>query len=61
VPPERGNWREFYRILRHGIESDSTASRIPMPMPVPAREARAVIRLIEAARESSASGSRLQL
>jgi scyllo-inositol 2-dehydrogenase (NADP+) len=65
VRPERGNWREFYRILRHRIESDAMASRLPapaqVPVPVPARDARAVIRLIETARESSASGRRLRL
>ena len=64
VRPERGNWCEFYRILRHRIESDAaspTPVLVPVPVPVPAREARTVIRLIEAARESSASGRRLRL
>jgi len=69
VRPERGNWREFYRILRHRIESDAFVSPKPAtapvsgaaPVPVPAAEARAVIRLIDAARESSATGRRLLL
>ncbi len=57
VPAERGDWCEFYRMLRHRIESASQASSVP----VPAREARAVIRLIEAARASSIGGCRLRL
>jgi scyllo-inositol 2-dehydrogenase (NADP+) len=63
VQSERGNWCEFYRILRRRIESATTASPMPAvaPVPVPAGEAREVIRLIEAARESSASGRRLRL
>jgi scyllo-inositol 2-dehydrogenase (NADP+) len=59
VQSERGDWCEFYRILRRRIESNGTA--VPAPVPVPAGEARAVIRLIEAARESSATGRRLLL
>jgi scyllo-inositol 2-dehydrogenase (NADP+) len=63
VRPARGNWCEFYRILRHHIESRTTGLPLPapMPVPIPVREARAVIRLIEAARESSAGGRRLHL
>jgi scyllo-inositol 2-dehydrogenase (NADP+) len=63
VPAERGNWCEFYRILRRRIEAvpEPVPVPLPVPVPVPAREARAVIRLIEAARESSATGRRLLL
>jgi scyllo-inositol 2-dehydrogenase (NADP+) len=67
VPPERGDWCEFYRILRRRIETEATSASkhapapVAAPVPVPAREARAVIRLIEAARESSATGRRLSL
>jgi scyllo-inositol 2-dehydrogenase (NADP+) len=59
VRPERGEWCEFYRILRQRIESDAMQSLLPVP--VPAREARDVIRLIEATRESSATGRRVRL
>ena len=59
VRPERGNWCEFYRQLRHCIEPDAGTS--PVAVPVPAREGATVIALIEAARESSASGQRLRL
>jgi scyllo-inositol 2-dehydrogenase (NADP+) len=59
VRPERGSWCEFYRILRQRLESGATQSLLPVP--VPAREAGAVIALIEAARESSATGCRLRL
>jgi scyllo-inositol 2-dehydrogenase (NADP+) len=57
VQAERGNWSEFYRILRHRLESDPGTSQLP----VPAGEAAAVIRLIEAARASSATGCRQTL
>jgi scyllo-inositol 2-dehydrogenase (NADP+) len=61
VRAERGSWCEFYRMLRDRIESNAPASPMRMAIPVPAHEARAVIRLIEAARESSAGGCRLRL
>jgi scyllo-inositol 2-dehydrogenase (NADP+) len=70
VTPERGDWCEFYRILRRRIESGTASPMamatpvpvaVPVPVPVPALEAREVIRLIEAARESSVSGRRLRL
>jgi scyllo-inositol 2-dehydrogenase (NADP+) len=54
VPPERGNWQQFYRQL---IDSILTGQ----PLPVEAGDAVTVLEIIEAARCSSAQGGRLQL
>lgn len=54
VPAERGDWCAFYRAMRASIEQGTE-------VPVPAQQARRVIRLIEAAWESSASGCRVEL
>lgn len=54
LPAERGDWCAFYRALRASIEQDSD-------VPVPALQARRVIQLIEAARQSSATGRRVDL
>jgi scyllo-inositol 2-dehydrogenase (NADP+) len=54
VPSERGNWLDFYRRLRACVESGA-------PPPVQAAEAREGLRIIEAARQSSESGQRIQL
>ena len=49
VPSERGRWTDFYSQVRACIETGA-------PPPVAATEAREVIRMIEAALESSAKG-----
>lgn len=54
LQPERGDWCAFYRAMRASIEAGTD-------VPVPAQQARRVIRIIDAARESSATGCRIDL
>jgi len=54
VPSERGNWLGFYTGLRACVERGA-------PPPVLAADAREGLRIIEAARQSSESGMRIQL
>jgi scyllo-inositol 2-dehydrogenase (NADP+) len=54
VASERGQWTEFYSHVRKCIEHHA-------PPPVPALEARDVIRVIEAAMDSSERGVRVRL
>jgi scyllo-inositol 2-dehydrogenase (NADP+) len=54
VTAERGRWLSFYEGVRSAIEGD-------LPMPVPAEQAYATIRIIEAALTSSAMGCRIDL
>jgi predicted dehydrogenase len=54
VASERGRWTEFYSQVRDCIERG-------LPPPVPALEARDVIRVIEAAIDSSERGVRVGL
>ena len=54
VQPERGEWCAFYRAMVASIEHGTD-------VPVPGPQARRVIQLIEAARESSESGCRIDL
>jgi scyllo-inositol 2-dehydrogenase (NADP+) len=51
---EHGRWVDFYRAIRASVETGSAA-------PVPAQSARDVLRIIEAARESSARGARVMI
>ncbi len=54
IASERGQWTEFYAQVRTCIEQDAAP-------PVSATDGREVIRMIEAAMESSASGRRVEL
>ncbi len=54
VPMERGGWLEFYRLLRLCIETGS-------PPPVLPEDARRVLQVMEAARHSTHSGTRLSM
>jgi scyllo-inositol 2-dehydrogenase (NADP+) len=54
VPSERGRWTDFYSQVRACIETGA-------PPPVAATEAREVIRMIEAAIESSVKGTRVRV
>jgi scyllo-inositol 2-dehydrogenase (NADP+) len=54
VPAEVGRWREFYNSMRRCIEEGAAG-------PVSAYEARRVLMIIEAARRSSADGTRIAL
>jgi scyllo-inositol 2-dehydrogenase (NADP+) len=54
VPSERGRWTDFYAQVRACIETGA-------PPPVAANEARDVIRVIQAALESSDKGIRVQV
>lgn len=54
ITAERGRWTLFYEGVRRAIEDDQ-------PMPVPADQAYATIRIIEAALTSSAMGCRIDL
>jgi scyllo-inositol 2-dehydrogenase (NADP+) len=54
VPAERGCWRAFYDAVRESIETGASP-------PIPAQQALQVLRLIGAARLSSASGRRVAL
>jgi scyllo-inositol 2-dehydrogenase (NADP+) len=54
VTAERGRWVAFYEGVRRAIEEDG-------PVPVPAEQAYATIRIIEAALTSSAMGCRIDL
>jgi scyllo-inositol 2-dehydrogenase (NADP+) len=54
VQSERGRWTEFYTALRSHVERGT-------PLPVDPADAREVLRLIDAARRSAASGSRIRL
>jgi scyllo-inositol 2-dehydrogenase (NADP+) len=56
VPAERGRWREFYQAMRRSIEEGRE-----VPVPVPPREVRRVLQIIEAARLSSAERRRIEL
>ncbi|MET0536301.1 MAG: Gfo/Idh/MocA family oxidoreductase [Steroidobacter sp.] len=54
ISSERGRWLTFYERMRRAIEHDE-------PVPVPAEEACATIRIIEAALTSSSMGCRIDL
>jgi scyllo-inositol 2-dehydrogenase (NADP+) len=54
VAPERGRWTDYYRAVRRAIESGDAP-------PVPAAQARQVLQVIEAARQSSQRGARVWL
>jgi len=54
ITPEQGRWLTFYERMRSAIEHDQ-------PVPVPAEDACATIRIIEAALTSSAMGCRIDL
>ncbi len=54
VAPERGRWTEYYRTVRRAVENAD-------PPPVGAAQARQVLRVIEAARQSSQRGARVWL
>lgn len=60
VRAERGDWCAFYRALRAALEAHAGAG-VGAPVPVSAQSATEVIRLIEAARRSSAEGRRVWL
>lgn len=49
IPTQQGSWRRFYEHLRDAIRTDA-------PPPVTPAEARRVVAVIEAARQSAASG-----
>ncbi|MBS0387235.1 MAG: Gfo/Idh/MocA family oxidoreductase [Proteobacteria bacterium] len=69
VPAVRGRWIEYYRAVRRAIEARRAAAGAstgpPAPIapiaPVEPAAARRVLQVIEAARQSSASGSRVPL
>ncbi len=54
VPAERGNWLLYYQCLQRSIANGEA-------LPVSGSDALAVLSIIEAARRSSASGSRVSL
>ena len=54
VPAERGNWRHFYQQLRASIVNEQ-------PLPVAACDALTALEIIEAARQSSAQGHRINI
>jgi len=54
VAPERGRWTEYYRAVRQAVENADAP-------PVGATQARQVLRVIEAARQSSQRGARVWL
>jgi scyllo-inositol 2-dehydrogenase (NADP+) len=54
VASERGCWLEYYRLMRASIESGG-------PVPVSLEEARETIGILDAARQSSAEGRRIDL
>jgi scyllo-inositol 2-dehydrogenase (NADP+) len=60
VRAERGDWCAFYRALRAALEAHAEG-RPGVAVPVSPRSAAEVIRLIEAARLSSAEGRRIWL
>jgi len=57
VRAERGDWCAFYRALRGCIEKRQGSAAVP----VPASQAREVIRIIELARRSSLEARRMTL
>ena len=54
VATERGRWVTYYELMKQAIETDG-------PVPVSAREARAVLEVLEIARRSSSEGRRIVL
>jgi scyllo-inositol 2-dehydrogenase (NADP+) len=54
VPAERGHWQHFYQQLRGSIEHGQS-------LPVDPRAALTALKIIEAARQSSASGQRINI
>jgi scyllo-inositol 2-dehydrogenase (NADP+) len=54
LPSERGRWVDFYAAVRAHVERGT-------PLPVDPTQARDGLRLIEAARQSAASGMRIRL
>jgi scyllo-inositol 2-dehydrogenase (NADP+) len=54
VATERGRWLTYYESMQRAITSEA-------PVPVAAHEARAVLEIMEAARNSSAQGRRIAL
>jgi scyllo-inositol 2-dehydrogenase (NADP+) len=54
VATERGRWMTYYELMTQAIETDG-------PVPVSAREARAVLEVLEVARRSSSEGKRIVL